>query len=77
MVTTGAGANYFFDEFFSHLVGGLRLGLTPVPTCADVQNGGAEAAQLPRADPGDPGQFPSVAGTASAMAVSVRSVKTQ
>lgn len=57
MVTTGAGANYFLDEFSSGAVGTLFRLVIKRLTCADSQNIGAEAAQLPVADTGDDDQL--------------------
>src|SRR5215217_6579129 len=53
MGIAGACANYFFDEFES-----VALTLfVDLATCADGQNFGPEAVELPHADAGDPGEL--------------------
>ena len=72
----GACANYFFDEFvISPRPSAL---LRTLLTCADGQHIGPEPVQLPAADTGDARRArPRRPGTASAIAISVLSVKTQ
>lgn len=62
MVTTGAGANYFSDEFSSPLAGTLAIPLIHILTCADGQYIAPEAAHLAVADAGDDDQLAFTAG---------------